>query len=82
MLRHFVRLVSLKRLLQTRNLTRVSLQRFIVLVLPAAYKLLIPFFFVLFHDTLSTSNIRCNASFSKVSENALRSSVLESRKGH
>jgi hypothetical protein len=69
---HCVRLVSLQQhLLQTHKLTPVSLQCFVVVALLAAYKLFIPLFFILFNDTLSTSNISLNFSFGKVSGNAL-----------
>jgi hypothetical protein len=79
---HCVRLVSLKRLLQIRKLTRVSLQCFVVVAVLAAYKLFILLFFISFNDTLSTSNIIPNSSFGKVRGNALVGSVLESGQGH
>jgi hypothetical protein len=63
-------------------LTPVSVQCFVVLVLLAAYKLLIPLVFILFNDTLPTSNIRSNFPFGKVSDNALVGSMLDSRQGH
>lgn len=79
---HCVRLVSLKHLLQTRKLTPVSPQCFVVVALLAAYKLFIPLFFILFNNTLSTSNISSNSSFGKVSGNALVGSVLGSGQGY
>jgi hypothetical protein len=79
---HCVRLVSLKHLLQTRKLTTVSLQCFVVAALLAAYKLFILLFFISFNDTSSTSNIISNTSFDKVSGNALVGSVLESGQGY
>jgi hypothetical protein len=54
---------------------------FVVVVLLAAHKLFIPLFFILFNDTLSTSNISSNSSFGKVSGNALVGSVLEFGQG-
>jgi hypothetical protein len=78
---HCVRLVSLKHLLQRHKLTPVSLQCFVVVALLAAHKLFILLFFILFNDTLSTSNISSNSSFGKVSGNALVGSVLEFGQG-
>jgi hypothetical protein len=63
-----LRLVSLQSLLQTRMVTPASLQCFVFLALLAVYKLFIPLVFILFNDSLSTSNIRSNFSFGNVSD--------------